>query len=231
MDLVLLSFAFTAGVFTFFSPCSWALIPAYVGYYTSTQAEAEGEGEPVRALLSGVRFGAAAAAGVFGLFLLGGGLIWIARTRWGLSSAALSGTATGLGLGVAALLIALGALMLWPSSPSLTLPLKAPERRTIPGMVGFGVVFAAGSMGCTFPLFLAVIARALTEGALGGSLALLAFGAGISVLMFTVAVLLSVVKDAVQATVRRIVPYIKPAGGVLLVAAGLYTAWYYLTLP
>lgn len=231
VDPVVLGFAFSMGVATFFSPCSVALIPAYVGYFVGLEGPGAKE-RPTRAsLAAGARFGGAAAAGILALLAAAGGLIWLARTRFSLSSERLLETVTGAGYAVGVLLVVLGLLMLAGRGPTVTLPIRAPRERTLLNMAGFGVVFAVASMGCTLPLVFSVIAQAATQGALGGFLTVLAFGAGTAVLMFVVSLALSLGQETARARLRVAMRYAKPASALLLVAAGVYVVYYYATLP
>ena len=48
IDIGALTFAFSAGFFTLFSPCGFPMLPGYIGYYLGTQSS------PKRTLLGGV---------------------------------------------------------------------------------------------------------------------------------------------------------------------------------
>jgi cytochrome c-type biogenesis protein len=230
-DLGLLAFAFSLGVATFFSPCSVALVPAYVAYYTGSGADRppEGERSGLAAAIDGVRFGAAAAVGVLGLFAVGSLAIYLLRSRLGVvDSADLLATFEGAGVVVGLGLVALGGLVLASRAPRLTLPVRAPEGRSPASMAAFGVVFALASMGCTLPLFFGLIGTAIGQPPLAAVAMVAAFGAAIAGLLLAVSVGLSVAEDAVRDRLRSATRYAKPVSGLLLVAAGLYTVNFYL---
>ena len=66
------SFALTAGVATFFSPCAYPLLPGYVGFYVNST-----DTESASVTGAGIR-GVAAALGVLATFaLLGGATAWV----------------------------------------------------------------------------------------------------------------------------------------------------------
>ncbi len=224
---VLLAVAFATGVATFFSPCSVALVPAYVAWFVGLDGS-EAEGAGAGGVRAGVRFGVASAGGILAVFLLFGALVLGLRAVAGGTPAGVGEAARTLAVGVGVVLVVLGGLMLVDRSPSVSLPLRAPRERTVSGMVGFGAVFALGSLGCSLPLFLAVSAQALSAGPVGGVLTFLAYGLGVAVLMLAVAVLLTVARERTEAWVREAVPRVRVASGVLLVAAGGYVLWYYL---
>lgn len=231
LDPVTLSFAFTTGVLTFFSPCAVGLIPAYVGYFTGLADEHGTERSTREAALAGARFGGAAALGILVLFSLGGALIYVLRSRFSLASTTLLTTVEALGLAVGVGLVVLGVLMLAARAPSITLPVRAPRERTPLSMMAFGVVFAVASMGCTLPLFFAAVLQPALQDALSGLTAFVAFGAGIASLMFGVAVAMSVAEETARARLVQVMPYVRPVSGVVIVLAGLYVVYYYLTLP
>lgn len=142
------SFAVTAAVATFFSPCAYPLLPGYVGFFVS---RADGE----TASLSGsAARGVTAGAGV----LVTLGLIAWAMVRTG--RAALP-DATLVEALVGAVLVAFGLLVAAGRAPSVSVPL--PKRRS--GVLGFGVFgagYALASAGCVAPVFGAVVVRAST---------------------------------------------------------------------
>jgi cytochrome c-type biogenesis protein len=233
VDLAMLAFAFSLGVGTFFSPCAVALVPAYVAYFTATgDPEAEQRSDRAAAsLLDGLRFGSAAAAGVLGIFALGSLLIYLLRRRLGaVDSAQLLSTFTAAGVAVGIGLVVLGLLMLTSRAPKLALPVQAPKQRTLAGMAAFGVVFAVASMGCTLPLFFGLIGAALAQPVLTSVGMLLAFGGAIAGLLLAVSVGLALAEDKVKPLLGQAARHVGTVGGLLLVAAGLYTINFYLDI-
>lgn len=227
VDLVILSIAFSAGVATFFSPCSVALIPAYIGYFVGTEDDEAAMRDLRSAVLSGARFSGSAAAGILALFSLGGALLYVVQSQFAIRSTALSGTVTNLAIAVGVLIILLGGLMILGRAPSVSPKLEVPQRKSMLGMAGFGVVFAIGSMGCTLPVFITVITQAFTQGPLGAFLTFLVYGGGLAVMMVSIGIGLAVAKEQVHEHLRSLMPYVKPAIGLILVGAGVYMIYYY----
>lgn len=226
VDLALVSFALTAGALAFFSPCAVALLPAYAAFFAGTD---DGARSTARSTLAGLRFGSAAAAGAAGLFVLGAGGVYVLRTQLGLvGGAQLQGAFSGVGAAVGVGLIALGALMLADRGPRVSLPLRAPERRTVSAMAVFGAAFALASMGCTLPLFLGVLGAALQQPALGSALVLGGYGVGLAGLLLVASVALAVAEAWARERVRAVQRYVRPVSGAVLVLAGLYVVNYYL---
>lgn len=229
VDAGLVAFALGVGASTFFSPCSVALLPAYAAFFAGTGDD--GDDRSMRAsALGGLRFGTAAAAGAALVFAVGAVGVYLLRTRLGLlGSRGLLEAFTGLGLAVGLALVALGLLMLADRGPSFTLPVRAPRRRTVPAMVAFGALFALGSIGCTLPVFLGVVGAALSQGPLGGTAVLAAYGLGLSGLLLVGSLGLAVAEERVSGLIREARRHTRVVSGALLVAAGVYVIVYYGT--
>lgn len=143
-----LAFAMTAGVFTFFSPCAYPLLPGYVGFYVS-QTETD-EASLATALGRGLIAGAGVLV-TFGALL--GLAFWIGHST--LSNVVIFEPIVG------AVLVAFGILVLIDRAPSLSVAL--PRRRSsVFGFGIFGAGYALAAAGCVAPVFIGVIASALT---------------------------------------------------------------------
>ncbi|WP_247728832.1 cytochrome c biogenesis protein CcdA [Halovivax limisalsi] len=208
-----IGFALYAGVLTFFSPCAYALLPGYVGFYVG---RAEGESTLWGSFARGI------VAGVGVLVVLGGflGLTYVVGNRV-VDLLAVVEPAVGLAL------VVLGVLIVFDRAPSLSIQL--PERRT--GLLGFGIFgagYAAASAGCVAPVVLAVVSLGLSTSAAGGLVVLGTYVATVSILMVSVTVAagtgLSAGREWVLANRGRL----EQAAGVLLILAGagqLYVAF------
>ncbi|AGB17570.1 cytochrome c biogenesis protein [Halovivax ruber XH-70] len=205
-------FAVSAGVLTFFSPCAYALLPGYVGFYVG---RSEGESTLAGSLLRGL----VAGAGV--LVVLG---VFLAATY-----AVGSRVADVLSVvepAVGAALIVLGILIVFDRAPSLSIQL--PKRRT--GILGFGLFgagYAAASAGCVAPAVIAVSGLALSGSAMYALAVIGSYVLTVAILMVSVTVAagtgLSAGGDWVMAHRGRL----EQAAGVLLVLAGLGQLYVY----
>ncbi|MFC4987462.1 cytochrome c biogenesis CcdA family protein [Saliphagus infecundisoli] len=168
-----LAFAFTAGIATFFSPCAYPLLPGYVGFYASqTGEEATVGGAVGRGLIAG--------AGVLATLVV---LIGVA---FAVGNEAFS-RVTLFEPVVGGLLVVLGALVVAGRAPSLSLSL--PKRRSsVVGFGIFGVGYALAAVGCVAPVFLMVVARALSLPTASTALVFGTYIAGIVLLMVAVTV-------------------------------------------
>lgn len=228
LDPVLVGLSFSAGVLSFFSPCSVALLPAYLAWFMGLEGEEDRVPGPREGLVAGLRQGGAATLGILALFTAVGVLLVAAGSAvrpvlgpgvtWG-------GVLVGVGLA------GLGGLMLLDRAPAVSLPLRAPRTKSFPSVFAFGVVFAVGSVGCTLPLFLSVVANAFQAGgALAGLAIYLTYAAGMGGLMLVLSALLGVSKERTVHRLRALVPHVRTASAILLVAAGAYLVWYYAPL-
>ncbi|GAB3664373.1 cytochrome C biogenesis protein [Halopiger thermotolerans] len=143
-----LTFALIAGISTFFSPCAYPLLPGYVGFYVN---QTEGEGASLSGALGR---GTVAGLGALGtLAALFGAAFWIGH-------ATLSNIVYFEPL-IGALLVVFGLLVVVDRAPSLSIPL--PQRRS--SVLGFGIFgagYALAAAGCVAPLFVGVVAQALS---------------------------------------------------------------------
>jgi len=100
-----------------------------------------------------------------------------------------------------------------------------------PSMYVFGVAYAVASLGCTLPVFLSVVGASLAVRGPGAATAVLAaYGAGMSAVMMTLALVAGGVRDRLVKTLRRALPRMQRISGALLLAAGLYLSYYWLRI-
>ncbi len=202
------TFAFVAGVATFFSPCAYPLLPGYVGYY-ATQAEAGDRRPDGGALVRGL----AAGAGVLRVF---GALaaVAIAVGQAGFERLVVFEPLVG------AAFVGFGLLVVLDRAPSLRVALPA-RRTSVLGFSIFGAVYALAAAGCVVPVFLGVFLGALTAPPAGAALVMGAYAGGVSLLMVAATVATGV---GVALGTSRLVGYgelLKRLAGAVMVVAGL----------
>lgn len=144
----LVGFAVGAGVATFFSPCAYGLLPAYLGYF----ANDVGDGRP--SLVGAGQRGLASGIGAFGAFMALGGVGVLIGDLFVDVIPVLEVT-IGLLLGL------LGVSLLLDRSPSVTVAIPRPVG-SLPEYVVFGAGYAAAGAGCVAPIFLGLIVAAVT---------------------------------------------------------------------
>ncbi len=98
-------------------------------------------------------------------------------------------------------------------------------------MYVFGVAYAVASLGCTLPVFLSVVGASLAVRGPGAATAVLAaYGAGMSAVMMTLALVAGEVRDRLVKTLRRALPRMEQISGALLLVAGVYLSYYWLRI-
>jgi len=137
------------------------------------------------------------------------------------------------GIVLGASLVALGLLSLAGRSPSL--PMRARPRARRGGQASSIVLFGAGygvaSLGCTLPIFLALIgASAGAAGALSSVAVFAAYGVGMAVVLVALSVAAALFREGLARGLKRVLPYMDRAGGALLVVAGGYLVYYWSRL-
>lgn len=222
-----LSFAFTAGLFTFLAPCAYPLLPGYVAYFLGA-GDGDDDARDTPAPLAPRLRRAVVVAGVtsLGFFLVYAVLAGIAAA---VGASALSNVSV-LELVVGSLLVVLGLGMATGRfQPSTHLPLPE-RRRSVGGFFGFGVVYAAAAAGCSAPLFIAIAGVALEAGTTGALLLFGAYAAGMSLLMLAVTLLAALGRETVLRRLSASTGRLTRVAGVVLVLAGLVQLYYYLVV-
>jgi cytochrome c-type biogenesis protein len=215
-----IGFAFTAGAATFFAPCSFPLLPGYVGYYLGRSNDGAGSrGEQLRR--AGM-VGLVTSLGFFLVYAVLAGVVVAVGTQ------ALANI-SALELVVGCLLVMLGGAMATGRAAPETVHLSLPERdRSAGGFLRFGELYAAAAAGCTAPIFIGISTLALSAGPVGAVLTLGAYATGMSVLMVTVTGLSALGRDAVLEGMSHKTGQITRAAGVLLVLAGIVQIYLFL---
>ncbi|WP_267161152.1 cytochrome c biogenesis CcdA family protein [Halovenus salina] len=201
------TFAFGAGVLTFFSPCVYALLPGYVGYYV---ANVDAESTPIAGALAR---GTTASLGALGTFAV-------------LSVAAL---AAGEVLErflpvfeylVGALLVVFGVLVVYKEAFSMTVTL--PERQeSLLGFGVFGAMYALAATACVLPLFLSVSLVAVDFSVVGTVLVLGAHAASFAALMIATTVMTALGQERLLSQFSGHAGALSKVAGIILVCAGL----------
>jgi cytochrome c biogenesis protein CcdA len=105
-----------------------------------------------------------------------------------------------------------------------------PGSVSIRGFFLFGLAYGAASLSCTLPVFLAVIGSSLaTGGVLAGAGQFVSFGLGMAVVLMLLTLALAFFKQGLVKWLRAAVPYVQTASAVLLVLAGAYIIYYWLS--
>ncbi|MGE0794320.1 MAG: cytochrome c biogenesis CcdA family protein [Acidimicrobiia bacterium] len=230
------TYAFTLGLVAAVNPCGFPMLPAYLSFFVGADDpdhadhadHASGAGgagggtdTPVR-VLRALGAGACVSLGFFVVFLgfglpIDAGLDVILDWVPWLTMVIGAGLA---GLGVATLL----GHPLRPGLPRLD---RGGRTRGAGSMVLFGISYAVASLGCTLPLFLAVVAGTTSrENLASGVAAFGAYAAGMSVVLLALSLALAFAREGMVRWLRSTLRYVDRIAAVLLVAVGTYLVYY-----
>jgi cytochrome c-type biogenesis protein len=206
-----LGLALVAGGLATVNPCGFPLLPAFLSVYVGAREERL---PPVGSrLLQGLLVGLLVTGGFLGVFVAVGLPVAYGASR-------VADVLPWAGIGLGGLLVATGLLTLAGRAPRVNVRWGA--RRG--GPLLFGVGYGVASLGCTLPIFLAVVGAAA-----GGSTLIVfaAYGAGMALVVTALAVAAALLRDGVARGLRRLLPHMGRISGALLVAAGGYLSYYW----
>lgn len=221
-DTAFLYFSFIAGLAAFFAPCSFVILPGYITYYVSQYSKYDKKRNIAINLLQGFIFGLTASLGFFTVFGLAGfGVIAIGQfirqfVPW---IAVITG----------AILVAVGILMFFGRD---LLFFQAPKidfasRNKKFGIYLFGIVYAVGSLGCVFPIFLSIVIQGIASGSfIDGAYTILAYVLAMSLVMVSITALTFATKYLVFKKIEKSMPCIHKLSAIILVVAGIYMIYY-----
>ncbi len=216
--------ATVAAVATFFSPCSFPLLPGYLSAYYKAES-----GERGRALRRGVF----ATAGVVTFTFVVGAVIALlgqgVASSFSISSSNPSLFTRGLRIGLGAILVSLGAIQLSNVTfhshalDALTNKFYSAARNGDKGLYLYGFGYNAAGIGCAGPIMTGLIVYALGSGGfVNAFLAFLVYSASMASLMLGVSLLVSESKTVLVNNLRYSTPKIKKASSIILMAVGAF---------
>jgi cytochrome c-type biogenesis protein len=225
-------FAFGAGMVSAANPCGFAMLPAYLALFVSTSVG--GRGQPVGRLRRALLVSVAVTAGFILLFAVVGITI-AAGARWLAGSFPWLGLATGVLLVLAGAWSAVGGTFdtgfwerLWHSSSATS---GSDTDKGARDFFAFGLAYGLASLSCTLPVFLAVLGSTLTLSTIPATvLQLLLYGLGMGVVVTLLTLSVAAFQGAIVGRIRQAGRYVAPLGSVLLLLAGSYIVYYWLTV-
>ena len=225
-----LGFAFGAGVAAAFNPCGFAMLPAYMGLYLGVGG-GETRGSFVGQLGKALLVGVSVTAGFVLLFAAAGAVIGLG------ARSVVGGILPWLGLGIGVVLIAAGAWLLRGGELYTSLAQRAAARLGNPGSSNargyflFGLSYGVASLSCTLPIFLAVVGTSFAAADIATSFAqFVLYALGMGMVIITLTLSMALFRGAMLGGMRRVMPYVQPVGTWLMIAAGTYIVFYWLTL-
>ena len=214
-----LAIAFASGMLTTVNPCGFAMLPAYLAYFLGL----EGGDRDVRASVTrSIGVGLSVAAG----FLLVFSLVGFATYHLSATFDQVTPWAT---IVIGAVLVVVGITMLRGHELVLNLPKLQRGGRTRDGgsMFVFGISYAIASISCAFPLFaFNVVGTFRRENLISSVAVFVAYALGMTLVLLALTISLGMARQSLLRGLRRALPYVTRASGVLLVLAGSYLVHY-----
>ena len=223
-------FALAAGLASAVNPCGFAMLPAYLGMYLGDEAGQQIAINPVKHFVRALAVGLTVTAGFVVLFGLVGIIIAAGAGFIGYLLQWL-GLVIGIGLAI------VGAWMVGGGKLYTGVAARAASHMGNPAQVGmkgyfiFGISYGTASLSCTLPIFLAVVGISVAGRSISsvfGDFLLFALGMGIVIIALTLG--MAFFKTAMVVALRKALPYIHSVGPWLMVIAGTYIVFYWLTV-
>jgi cytochrome c biogenesis protein CcdA len=216
-----LGLALVAGALASVNPCGFPLLPAFLSFYVGA-----GEDDLPRAparVGQGLLVGLLVAAGFLGVFAVIG--IPIAYGVTQLTSAI---PWAGLGIGILMVIAAVAGLAGRSLYVSPRRPLTVKRQRRPLTMVWFGAAYAICSLGCTLPIFVALVGASLaTASVIEGTIVFGAYGLGMATMLMALSLGAALARDGLARRLKGLLPYMQRIASGLLLIAGTYLTYYW----
>lgn len=213
------SYSLLLGILAAVNPCGFALLPTYLISYLSVDDTSD---TPTR-LRRSISVGGSVSLGFVAVFIVVG-VISRFVTGWIEEQAKYAGLAIGL------VLLLMGVRMLTGWRPRLWAPsLRGDTHRPgALGMIGFGVVYAVASIGCTIGLLTtAVMGSFVRDGFVSGIVSVALYGVGMGLFVTALTTTLAFAKGWMLRGSRRILRLVHHLSSVLMLVTGLYLSLYW----
>lgn len=208
--------SFAAGLLSFLSPCVVPLVPSYISFIGGSSAAEEGAQRRSVTILRTA------------LFVLGFTMVFVALgVLFSGSGVLFSNTGQIINIVAGSVVVFLGLNIIFDFWSFLNMEARFHFDRRPAGHLGsvlIGMAFGAGWTPCIGPILASVLLLAGTSGSVGtGVLYLTAFSIGLGVPFLLAGIFFGQAVEAIK-RLRRYLPAIKIASGVLLVGIGILVA-------
>ena len=230
-DLFPFGFAFSAGMVSSVNPCGFAMLPAYLGLNLSENDAVDPGGSTVLArLLRALLVGATVSLGFVVLFAAVG-------TPIGLGARGIADAFPWIGLLIGILLVGAGAYLLAGGklynnfAASISARFGNANSKSVRSYFTFGLAYGTASLSCTLPIFLAVIGGTFTaETFLDSVWQFVLYGLGMGSVILALTIGMALFKGAMTGALRRALPHVGAISAVMLLVAGTFIVYYWLTI-
>jgi cytochrome c-type biogenesis protein len=215
--------SFLRGLVAAVNPCGFILLPTYLMYFLGMEGRRPGsQRASVRRALV---VSGSVSAGFLSVFLVAG-LVSYHFTNWINQNAKYATVVIGIGL------IALGVSMLFGFKLPVSTPRLDAGGRTkgVTSMFVYGIAYAVASIGCTIGLFIATLFSTRREGVAAGVLNVLAYGAGMALLVTALTVALAVANTSLLRVLRSGMQHVETIAAAFVLLSGIYLVYYFLVV-
>ncbi|MFQ6080714.1 MAG: cytochrome c biogenesis CcdA family protein [Candidatus Bathyarchaeia archaeon] len=215
LDLPGLTFIFAAGASALLSPCGFPMLPGYISYYMGSKAS----------LGKAVPSGVACTLGLVTVFSIIGAMASILGSL-------INPYIPLLELVAGLATIVLGVSMLIEIKfPTFSLPLRAPKRRGFIGLFLYGAVYGLATLGCSAPIFFAILFWAIAGGGvLTGIITFMIYAMGMGLPLILTTILLAMAKEMTLKRMVKMLPWLQRISGIILIIIGVYLIYFYYTV-
>ena len=223
-------FALAAGMASAVNPCGFAMLPAYLGVYLGDDEGQKQAVQPVKHFGRAILVGLTVTAGFVILFGLVGAVIGLGVSFIG-DLLQWLGLVIGIGLSLVGAWMVGGGKLYTGVAARAASQIGNPTQVSMKGYFIFGISYGTASLSCTLPIFLAVVGITVAgRGASSvlGDFVLFALGMGLVIIALTLG--MAFFKTAMLGALRKALPYAQSLGAWLMVIAGTYIVFYWLTI-
>lgn len=216
-----LGLALIAGGLSTLNPCGFALLPALLSFYVGARDE---DLPPASTRLwQALLVGAFVSVGFLVVFAAVG--LPVSLGARSLTRAVpLAGIVLGAVMAVVGIAVLLGLQLSLPVRHSL----RAPQGRGPGALLLFGAGYGIASLGCTLPVFVAVVGASLaSSGPLAGVATFGAYALGMAIVIVALSLGAATLRTGLATRLRALVPHTSRIGGALVAVAGAYLAYFW----
>lgn len=226
-----IGFAFGAGMIAAVNPCGFVMLPSYVAVYLLSEKDSP-SGMTIR-LIRALKVTISMTLGFVIVFGVIGSLV-----SFGLRSA-IGSLLPWFGMGIGIALIAISGLLLFGFNQfrysSLPFRLSSMftifQTDTIRGYFFFGVSYALVSVGCALPIFMVVVTSTFAGQSIFGILmSYINYSLGMGTIIFMVTIITALLRKSLAFSGNLLGSFLNKATVVLLLVAGIYLVFYWLTM-
>lgn len=223
-SLLPIGFALAAGMVASVNPCGFLLLPSYISFQIGAPTQEAQAVKTLHRLWKALIMGLLATAGFVVVFALVGGVI-SAGGQFLINIFPIVGLVIGVlmvGLGIW-LLISKAKLGIMAASRLTLTPKRNPQNVFL-----FGIVYAAGSLSCTLPIFLVVVGGSLATQGIGAAFGqFIGYALGMGIVLIVVTIASALAEGTISRWMKGLLPYLDRISAMFLVGAGAYLVYYW----